>query len=136
MAEGKTDGKPRIETLGQLIGTVLAYVVMGAIALVVIDLLFIAVGGGDFGRISGWIAAVPSVFVFTEQFRRYEGASRWAVALIGVLLGIGAGIGATVLLPQTWPALATGGVGGLVSALVYSALWYAGIKTYGEERPQ
>lgn len=134
-APGDADGRPRIETLGQLVGTVLAYVVMGAVALVVLDLLFIAVAGGDFGSISGWIAAVPSVFVFSEQFKRYEGASRWAVALLGVVLGLGAGIAATVLLPQTWPALAVGGVGGLVAALVYSALWHAGIRTYGEERP-
>ncbi|MCH7231347.1 hypothetical protein L0U85_10875 [Glycomyces sp. L485] len=135
MADERTDGKPRIETLAQLLGTVLAYVVMGAIALVVIDLLFILVGGGNFGRISGWIAAVPSVFVFSDQFRRYIGGSRWAIALTGAALGIGAGIGATVLLPLTWPPLATGGIGGLAAALVYATLWYAGIKTYGEERP-
>ncbi|WP_156037502.1 hypothetical protein [Glycomyces tenuis] len=114
---------------------VLAYVVMGAIALAVVDLLFVMVAGGDFGRISGWVAAVPSVFVFTEQFRRYEGGSRWAVVIIGVVLGLGAGIASTLLLPPTWPSLATGGVGGLVAALAYSVLWYAGIKIYGEERP-
>lgn len=127
--------KPPIETLGQLIGTVLAYIAMGAIALVVIDLLFITVAGGGFGRISGWVAAVPSVFVFTEQFRRYEGLSRWVITLIGVVLGLSAGIASTTLLPLTWSPLAVGGVGGLVAALGYSALWYAGIKIYGEERP-
>jgi hypothetical protein len=128
-------GGPRIETLGQLIGTVLAYVVMGAAALIVFDLLFITIGGGEFGRVSGWVAAVPSVFVFSQQFRRYEGASRWTVALTGVVLGLGAGIASTLLLPPTWSPLLVGGVGGLVAALVYAALWYSGIKTYGEERP-
>lgn len=128
------EGKPRVETLGQLVGTVLAYVVMGAIILVVVDLLFSAVVGDDFGRIPGWMAAVPSVFVFTDQFRRHEGASRWAVAVLGAVLGIGVGVAASVLLPQTWPPLAVGGIGGLVAALVYAALWYAGIKTFGRER--
>ncbi|WP_460543154.1 hypothetical protein [Glycomyces halotolerans] len=123
-----------IDTLGQLVGTVLAYAVMGAIALVVVDFLFIVVAGGEFGRISGWIAALPTVFVFTEQFRRYEGGSRWVVAVGGVVLGIGAGAAAAVLVPQTWPPLATGGVGGLTAALAYSVLWYSGIRAYGEER--
>lgn len=127
--------RPRTETLGQLIGTVLAYVVMGAIALAVVDLLFVTAAGGDFGGVSGWVAAVPSVFVFTDQFRRYEGGSRWAVAIACVVLALGAGIAATVLLPPTWPSLATGGIGGLVAALAYAALWYSGINTYGEERP-
>jgi hypothetical protein len=30
----------------------------------------------------------------------------------------------------------TGGLGGLVAALVYAPLWFAGIKTFGEERPR
>lgn len=134
-APEENGGVQRIESLGQLVGTVLAYIVMGAVALVVFDLLFITIGGGEFGRVSGWVAAVPSVFVFSQQFRRYEGASRWTVALTGIVLGLGAGIASTLLLPPTWSSLVVGGIGGLVAALVYSALWYSGIKTYGEERP-
>lgn len=132
---GREEHGPQVETLGQLVGTVLAYLVMGVIALSVIDLVFVTVSGGGFGRISGWVAAVPTVFVFTEQFRRYAGASRWAVVLLGVILALGAGVSASILLPPTWLPLVTGGIGGLVTAVAFAVLWYAGIKTYGEERP-
>ncbi|WP_198587233.1 hypothetical protein [Glycomyces xiaoerkulensis] len=126
--------KPRIDTLRELIGTVLAYVVMGAIALVVIDFLFSSATGQGFGRISGWMAALPTVFVFTDQFRRYEGPSRWAVSLTGVVLGLGAGTAAAALAPPTWLPMVAGGIGGLVAALVYATLWHTGISIYGEER--
>ncbi|GAB3993431.1 hypothetical protein GCM10029992_05040 [Glycomyces albus] len=132
---GGEEDKPRIETLGQLIGTVLAYLVMGAVALAVVDLLFVTAAGGDFGRIPGWMAALPTVFVFTEQFRRYAGAARWAITVVGAVLALGAGIALTLLLPPTWLPLVTGGIGGLAAAVAFAVLWYAGIQTYGEERP-
>lgn len=134
-ADGAED-KPRIETLGQLVGTVLAYLVMGAVALAVVDLLFVTAAGGDFGRIPGWMAALPTVFVFTDQFRRYTGASRWAITAVGAVLALGAGIAVTLLLPPTWLPLVTGGIGGLAAAVAFAVLWYAGIQTYGEERPR
>lgn len=135
-AAGDAEDEPRIETLGQLVGTVLAYLVMGAIALAVVDLLFVTFSGGDFGRIPGWMAAVPTVFVFTDQFRRCTGASRWAITVVGAILALGAGIAVTLLLPPTWLPLVTGGIGGLTAAVAFAVLWYAGIQTYGEERPR
>lgn len=134
MTDSAGPAKPRVDTLGQLIGTALAYFVMGAVVLVVIDLMFVLPSGRDFGETSGWIAALPTVWAYTEQFRRYTGGARWAIMLVGVVLGFGAGIAVGVLLPAAWPAMATGGISGLTAALVYAPLWYAGIRTYGEER--
>ncbi|WP_168801569.1 hypothetical protein [Glycomyces buryatensis] len=128
--------KPPIETLGQLIGTALAYFVMGLVALAIIDLVFSMPTGGEFGQVSGWVAALPTVFVFTEQFRRYVGGSRWALMLVCVALALGVGLAAAVVLPQTWAPMAVGGIGGLMAAVTYAVLWHAGIKTFGEERPQ
>jgi len=137
VAQGKTEKeRPRVETLGQLLGTVLAYFVMGAVVLVVIDLVFVLPTGRGFGQTSGWIAALPTVWVYTEQFRRYAGAARWGLMLAGALLGLTAGIAAAVIAPVSWPPMLTGGLGGLVAALVYGPLWFAGIKAFGEERPQ
>jgi hypothetical protein len=138
VAKGTTPEKerPKVETLGQLLGTSLAYFVMGAVVLVVIDLVFVLPTGRGFGQTSGWIAALPTVWVYTEQFRRYAGAARWGLMLVGVLLGLGAGIAAALIAPATWPPMLTGGLGGLVAALVYAPLWFAGIKAFGEERPQ
>ncbi|GAA2301792.1 hypothetical protein GCM10009853_067850 [Glycomyces scopariae] len=120
--------------LGQLVGTALAYFVMGAVVLVVIDLLFVFPSGRPFGETSGWIAALPTVWAFSEQFRRYRGAARWGVMLVGFLLGLGAGLAVGVLLPPTWAPMLTGGLAGLTAALVYAPLWYAGARTFGEER--
>jgi hypothetical protein len=128
--------RPKVETLGQLLGTALAYFVMGAVVLVVIDLVFVLPTGRGFGQTSGWIAALPTVWVYTEQFRRYAGAARWGLMLVGVLLGLAAGIAAALIAPASWAPMLTGGIGGLVAALVYGPLWFAGIKAFGEERPQ
>lgn len=134
MAQGKTPERPKIETLGQLLGTALAYVVMGAVVLVVIDLVFVLPTGRDFGQTSGWIAALPAVWVFTEQFRRYEGAVRWGLMLVGVLLGLAAGFAVALIAPPGWAPMLTGGLGGLTAVLVYGPLWFAGIKAFGKER--
>ncbi|HEY1095191.1 MAG TPA: hypothetical protein VGE61_10840 [Glycomyces sp.] len=138
MARGGTPERerPKVETLGQLLGTALAYFVMGAVVLVVIDLVFVLPTGRGFGQTSGWIAALPTVWVYTEQFRRYAGAARWGLMLVGVLLGLAAGIAAALIAPASWAPMLTGGIGGLVAALVYGPLWFAGIKAFGEERPQ
>jgi hypothetical protein len=138
VARGGTPEKerPKVETLGQLLGTALAYFVMGAVVLVVIDLVFVLPTGRGFGQTSGWIAALPTVWVYTEQFRRYAGAARWGLMLVGVLLGLAAGIAAALIAPASWAPMLTGGIGGLVAALVYGPLWFAGIKAFGEERPQ
>lgn len=137
MAErAESDAAAAESMLVHLLGTVLAYVVMGTAALAVIDLLFIVAAGGEFGNVSGWVGAVPAVFVFNQRFKRYQGSSRWAVALIAIVLGLGAGVAATVFMPATWAPLATGAIGGLVAAFVYSVLWHAGINLYGKERPQ
>lgn len=136
MAQGEQPERerPKVETLGQLLGTALAYFVMGAAVLVVIDLVFVLPTGRGFGQTSGWIAALPTVWVYTEQFRRYAGASRWGLMLIGVLLGLAAGFAVAIIAPATWPPMVSGGLGGLVAALVYGPLWHTGIKTFGEER--
>jgi uncharacterized membrane protein YjfL (UPF0719 family) len=138
VARGKPaeEQRPKVETFGQLMGAVLAYFVMGAVALVLIDLVFVLPTGRGFGESSGWIAALPTVWVFTEQFKRYAGAARWGLMLVGVILGLAAGFAVAIILPVSWPAMLTGGVGGLVAALVYAPLWFAGIKTFGEERPR
>ncbi|WP_051704706.1 hypothetical protein [Glycomyces sp. NRRL B-16210] len=128
--------RAKLDTLGQLTGTALAYFVIGAAVLIVIDLVFVLPTGRGFGNTSGWIAALPTVWVFTEQFRRYAGASRWAVMLLGAVVGLGAGAAAALIAPADWLPMFTGGFGGLAAALVYAALWHAAIKTFGEERPQ
>ncbi|MFB9659229.1 hypothetical protein ACFQS3_14145 [Glycomyces mayteni] len=133
--QAKPEESKAAGTLGQLVGTALAYFVMGAVVLAVIDLLFVFPSGRPFGETSGWIAALPTVWAYSEQFRRYGGAARWGVMLVGVVLGIGAGLAVGVLLPPTWPPMLAGGLAGLTAALVYAPLWYAGVRTFGEERP-
>ncbi|WP_199038577.1 hypothetical protein [Glycomyces salinus] len=132
----RSDAEAAEGMLVHLLGTVLAYVVMGTAILAVVDLLFITASGGEFGNISGWVGAVPAVFAFNDRFKRYRGASRWAVALVGIVLGLGAGIAATVFMPATWPPLVTGAFGGLVAVFGYSVLWHTAIGAFGEERTE
>lgn len=134
MPEQQSAERPQTEGLEQLMGAVLAYFVMGAAVLVVIDLVFVLPTGRGFGQTSGWIAALPTVWVYTEQFRRYTGPSRWGIMLAGVLLGLAAGLAATLIAPANWLPMYSGGLGGLAAALVYGPLWYAGAKAFGEER--
>lgn len=134
MSDAKSDGFPRrdadgrIVRLPDLIGTALGGLVIGVLALVVLDWGFDLIGGGDFGQANGWLAVILPVWLFVEEFRAWgPGPARIAAALLAAAVGIIIGlIGAGVA--NALPPLVTGVFGAGLFALAYALVWFVGVR--------
>jgi hypothetical protein len=127
----RRDGDGRVVRLADLLASVAAGLVLGMAALLVIDGLSALVGLGRFGEISGWLAAILPVWLFTEEFRAWRVVpSRIALALLsGVLAAVLAmGAASAVAGMTALPPLGSGAVGAATGSLVYASLWYVGIR--------
>ena len=89
----------------------LAAVVAGAAAVLLLDGVFALLGLGDFGRVNGWLAAILPVMLLVEEFRAWRGVrARIVVALVAAAA-------------RAWPSgLVVAGLVGDLPALVSGAL--------------
>ncbi|HEX2774243.1 MAG TPA: hypothetical protein VHN18_17690, partial [Micromonosporaceae bacterium] len=97
----RRDGRGRIEVLPDLLGVVLAGLVIGVLALLLLDWAFALVGVGDFGRANGWLALILPAWLFVEEFRAWDpgpvrvlaaaGSAALSIALGLVVSGLAAG---------------------------------------------
>jgi hypothetical protein len=108
--------------LGELLLAGAGGVVLGAVLVVVVDLVFALASLGGFGTASGVLAILPAVFVYLEEYRKQP--LFWLAilcALLALILALGSGYGiATVTgLPPLWSGI----VAAMVGAVVYAVLW-------------
>jgi len=119
----------------ELVAVMLAGAVAGTVALVVLDGLFALIGLGDFGRVNGWLAVILPGMLLVEEFRAWRGArGRVLAALAAAAVGAVAGLVVSGLvggLPGDPPPLLTGAAGATTLAVVYSLVWYYGIRAAG-----
>jgi hypothetical protein len=102
-------------------------VVLGAVLVVVVDLVFAAAGLGGFGNASGVLAVLPAVFVYLEEYRKHpQGKLAVLCALLAVILAAGAGYGVATV--TGLPPLGSGIVAAFVGAIVYAVLWHTATK--------
>jgi hypothetical protein len=131
----RRDTHRRIVNARDLAAVSLAGAVAGAVVLVLLDGLFALLGLGDFGRVNGWLAVVLPVMIFVEEFRAWRGAKgRVAVALVAAALGALAGLivaGLAGALPGDLPRPVPGALAAATLAVVYSLVWYYGIRAAG-----
>lgn len=124
----RRDGRGRIEVLADLLGVVLAGLVIGVLALVLLDWAFALIGVGNFGRANGWLALILPAWLFVEEFRAWgSGPARVLAAAGGAALGIALGLivsGLAVGLPP----LASGALGAAVAALTYAVVWFSAVR--------
>lgn len=124
----RRDDEGRIAALPDLLGVSLAGVVVGVLALVLLDWAFAFVGAGEFGRANGWLAVVLPAWLFVDDFRAWGfGAARVVGALVAALLGVLAGLltaGAAAALPP----LLSGGLAAAMFAVVYAVIWFPGVR--------
>jgi hypothetical protein len=124
----RRDDEGRIAALPDLVGVGLAGVVVGVLALVLLDWAFDLVGAGRFGRANGWLAVILPVWVFVDDFRAWSfGAARVLAALLATVLGVVAGLlaaGAAAGLPPLW----SGAVAAAGFTVVYAPVWFAGVR--------
>jgi hypothetical protein len=123
------DAEGRVLRLAELLAWVAVGLVLGLLVLVLIDGFSSLLGLGRFGQLSGWLAGILPVWLFTEEFRAWRGVpARIGMALISALLAGVLGFAAAETLGDALPPLGSGAVGAAISALLYGVLWYVGIR--------
>lgn len=125
----RRDADGRLATFPDLVGTALAGLLAGFVVLLVIEGLLSLVRLSDFGDASGWIALVLPVWLFTEEFRMAGwGGGRVVVGLLGIGFGVAAGMTLAGLAAGLFPALVSGAIGAFALTVVYSAVWFYGLR--------
>jgi hypothetical protein len=125
----RRDADGRVVRLPELLVWIVAGLVLGVIALLVVDALSVLVGMGRFGQISGWLAGILPVWLFVEEFRAWHAiVSRVGMALLCGLLALVIGVAGSSLAAGVLPPLGSGAVGVTITAMLYGTLWYVGIR--------
>lgn len=124
----RRDDDGRIMALTDLIGMVLAGLVIGVLTLVVFDWAVALLGLDSFGRANGWLAVILPAWLFVEEFRAWgPGPARIAAAFVAAAVGITSGLlvaGAAATLPP----MASGALAAAVFALAYALIWFLGVR--------
>jgi hypothetical protein len=124
----RRDGTGRIEVLPDLLGIVFAGLVIGVLAVALLDWAFALAGVGRFGRANGWLALILPAWLFVEEFRA------WGPGPARVLAAVGCAVLAIVLgllvsgLAAGLPTLASGAVGATVAAVAYAVTWFSAVR--------
>jgi hypothetical protein len=134
MTETKSERRPRrgpdgrLATIGDLLGTALAGLVIGVILLLAFEAI-LALTGAEFGKTSGWLALILPLWLFTEEFRAIgHGAQRFVVALVSAGVGVVAGMTFAGLAATAFPALVSGFVGATACTVAYCLVWFYGLR--------
>jgi hypothetical protein len=123
------DGDGRVVRLAELLAWVAAGLVLGVVVLLFIDGVSSLLGFGRFGQLSGWLAGILPVWLFTEEFRAWRGIpARAGLAIVSGLLAGVLGIAVAATIGGVLPPLGSGAVGAAISAFLYGVLWYVGIR--------
>jgi hypothetical protein len=135
MTETRSERRPRrgpdgrLATFPDLAGVALAGLVCGFVVLLVFEGVMSLLRLSEFGDASGWIALVLPVWLFTEEFRAAGwGAGRIIVAILGAGFGVAIGMTLAGLSAGPFPSLVSGAIGALGLTVVYSAVWFYGLR--------
>lgn len=129
------DEQGRITLLTEMLAYCLLLVAIGVVMLAAIDGIFALLSLGSFGQISGWISGVLAVFMFVDDFRAHKSNPlRWGVTGLAAALAVAAGLGIFIQLPEFWLPLFNGALAVTAAAMLYSVLWYTGIRLLGADR--
>ncbi|CAM3134745.1 hypothetical protein [Stackebrandtia soli] len=128
------DEDGRIVSLVEALAYALFMVAVGVVLLCVIDGLF-WIFGESFGQISGWISGILAVFIFVDDFRAWRFVTaRWIVAPVAAALAVVTGLGLITLLPVWWLPLLTGALAVASAVVIYTVLWFIGVRLLSGER--
>lgn len=128
------DDAGRIVSLVEMLLFVLIMLAVGVAMLAAIDAVFWLLDFGAFGQISGWISALLAMFVFLDDFRAWKDYRvRWVVGAVALILGAVAGLGLGGLMPEFWAPLFHGAIGAAVFVLIYTVLWFVGMRLLGDK---
>ena len=135
MTETKSDRRPRrdadgrLASIGDLLGVAFAGLVSGIVLLLAFEGVMSLVRLSKFGDASGWLALILPVWLFVEEFRAAGyGAYRVVVALLGAGFGVAVGMTLAGFASATFPPLVSGAVGATGFTVVYSLIWFYGLR--------
>ena len=121
--------------LPDLLGFLSAGLVIGILAVVLIDGGYALLGFGEFGRFSGWLVVVGPAWLFVEEFRAWWSApTPAAVPVLTALAGAPSAVALGLLIATGTeaatgaPPLLNGTIGALASSVGYAVLWYSGVR--------
>jgi hypothetical protein len=128
----RRDADGHVAYFRDLLVAVVVALVVGFIALVVIDAVSGVSGLSGFGSSSGWVAGIIAAWLFVEDFRAWRGTRmRIAIAALAALVGVGVGGTLAWALGQVLAgdtALLDGMVGVSAAMLAYAPVWFYGIR--------
>jgi hypothetical protein len=136
MTETKSERRPRrdpsgrLATIGDLLGTALAGLVIGVVVLLAFEGVLSLTRVSEFGHTSGWLTLILPLWLFTEEFRaaRDHGPYRIVVAVLAAGFGVAAGMTFAGLAAPAFPALVSGVVGAAACTVVYCLVWFYGLR--------
>jgi hypothetical protein len=142
MAErSKTTNVPRRDAAGRVVGlpdliaAALAYALVNAAGLLLIDGVLALLGLSRFGRSSGWLVLILPGLLFFDELRAWRGFPvRFVVALVAAVVAVGLGL-LVAGLATDLPPLVSGGIGALVAVVVYGVIWFPAIRWVTGEHP-
>jgi hypothetical protein len=132
----RRDADGRVLRLAELSGVSVAYLLLNAVGLALIDGLVVLLSDREFGTSSGWLLVILPGLLFFDDFRGWRAYRvRYLVAAVSALAAIGLGLVAAGLVRDV-PAMVSGGVGAVVAVIVYAPLWFLGIRWLTGDRPE
>ena len=143
MTETKSERRPRrdpsgrLATIGDLVGTALAGLVTGAVLLLAVETIVSLTRVAEFGGISGWLALILPLWLFTEEFRAAgSGPYRTVVAVLAAGFGVATGLSVASVAAPMLPSLGSGIAGAATCMIVYCLLWFYGLQVLSHRAGQ
>ncbi|MET0422658.1 MAG: hypothetical protein ABW046_02210 [Actinoplanes sp.] len=125
----RRDPSGRLATIGDLIGTAFAGLVVGVVLLLAFEAIMAVTRVSEFGDTNGWLASILPVWLFVEEFRAEGyGAHRVVVALLAGGFGVAAGLSLASVAAEVFPVLVSGLVGAATMTVVYCLIWFYGLR--------
>jgi hypothetical protein len=125
----RRDPSGRLASIGDLVGTAMAGLVLGVVLLLIFEAVMSLTRIAEFGNTSGWLVLVLPVWLFVEEFRAEGfGAPRVVAGLLGAGFGVAAGMTVAGLAATQFPSLVSGMAGAAGCTLVYCLVWFYGLR--------
>jgi hypothetical protein len=125
----RRDPNGRLASIGDLLGTALAGLVVGAVVLLIFEAGLSLAHVAEFGDTNGWLAMILPVWLFIEEFRAQGwGAHRIVVAILAAGFGVALGVSVAGLLAAQAPALVGGLAGAVTCTVAYCLIWFYGLR--------
>lgn len=126
----RRDADGRLATVGDLLGVVLAGLLVGLAVLLVFEAVMSVLRLSRFGDASGWLAIILPAWIFVEEFRAAGyGGRRIVVALLAAGFGVGVGMTVAGLASQSFPPLVSGAAGAAGLSVCYALVWFYGLRS-------